>query len=151
MLFSISQYATVFFEPSTLNQLLISGLRDSSVEVVYMAIKACVSIFTNSVLSKTVTSLLPSIQCSIELIPILSNNNSEEFVLMLLSVYNELIVSAELPKDVILSLMQLALPVTTVSTFLTYSTFKVLPVPMTSSKQQLPYWFQQFAIIRFFC
>lgn len=76
-----------------------------------MSVKAATSIFTQAILSKNIKALVPSIQCSIQLIPILMNNHCEEYGLMLFSVYNDIIITRELPDEIVLSLMELCLPV----------------------------------------
>lgn len=86
-------------------------MQDSVPEVVYMTIKAAVSVFTNCILSKIVKSLLPSIQYSMQLFPILLSNHCEEYALLLLSAYTEIIVSSLLSDDFAYSLLQLTLPV----------------------------------------
>ena len=81
-------------------------MQDSVPEVVYMTIKAAVSIFTNCIVSKIVKSLLPSIRCSMQLFPILLSNHCEEYALLLLSAYTEIIVSSLLSNDFAYSLFQ---------------------------------------------
>lgn len=76
-----------------------------------MTVKAAASIFTQAILSKTIKDLIPSIQYSIQLIPVLMNNHCEDYVIMLFSVYTDIIVSKQLPDEIILSLMKLCLPV----------------------------------------
>lgn len=100
-----------FYDVNTLNQVIIAGFQDSSPDVVNMTVKAATSIFTQAIVSKTVKDLIPSIQYSIELIPVLMNNHCEECVITLFDVYTDIIVSKQLPDEIILSLMKLCLSV----------------------------------------
>ena len=117
LLFSISQYVSLLFDFDSINRLLITGLQDSSAEVVYMTIKATASILTNSILNRTSASYCLSIECCIQLIPILSQQRNEEYVSILLSVFSELATAKSVSKEIILSFMKLAIPVGIASAF----------------------------------
>lgn len=111
LLFSISEHVSLLFDTTSINQLLLAGLQDPSVDVVYMTIKAAVSIFTTSILTKTVASYILSIQCCIQLLSLLLKENNEEYSQILLSVFTELSVSQQLCNEIILSFMELSIPV----------------------------------------
>ena len=111
ILFSISQFATRLFDANTLNQLIITSLQDSSPEVVFMMIKACGSILVTSILTKTSSMLIPSIQCLIKIIPYLISQNEEEYCNIILSSFGELITVRAIPAEMFFELFELCISV----------------------------------------